>query len=119
MTPETPAKVTATTLPDEPEKVLGAERLEKTRANAEFWFNAGNKEPDHDRAILYVANAMFAWRNAAYGLSTLLTIAIAERDALLQSFNAERLRAEAAEAENVRLNGLYLSANGWTPLTQF
>lgn len=60
--------------------------LESTRQNAEFWYKAGNSEEAKTKgeSIICMAQAVFAWKNAAY--------AMAEK-VLAQQAYAEQLRA--------------------------
>ena len=44
------------------------ERINRVELNAQYWFDAARAEPNRDRAVMNMEQAMFAWKNAAYGL---------------------------------------------------
>lgn len=48
---------------------LGADKLEATRTNAEFWLEHGRAEPDLSKRTMYMEQSINAWKNAAYGLA--------------------------------------------------
>lgn len=77
---------------------ISDEPIQATKVNAEYWFEAARKEPDRDRAVMHCAQAMYAYKNAAYAFMREITKLRAALDE--QSGDLAKLK-EFCDARNI------------------
>lgn len=76
--------------------------LASTIQNADYWYKAGHEEPNTAKAVMHMAQAMFAWKNAALSQAERLMAAEARIKELELSLSEQYVKGmeEAAEIAN-------------------
>jgi len=105
--------------------VTYGKELEPARINADFWYKAGHSEEARlkGESIICMAQAVFAWKNAAYAMAEKKMIAekeLAARDLVIQQMReaARELRGLANHFDNMRMAKIANEALSLQPTTE-